>query len=164
MISIMKNCLHIWIDVKEEDVRRYSTMMIRKDLSFGRLHIDELNKGLSANPDAKLAIINTLLRKSSTRKNYSLNNYVCDAEIEEKEDKSLELKSRNNDIPRIQTYQDTIPIDFRIRKTTTNMEINGLRHNTRTLRRCDIYNKSTSRLLRTHVQLQKSTNTSATTH
>ena len=110
MISIMKNCLHIWIDVNEEDVKRYSTMMIRKDLSFGRLHISELTKGLSANPDAKLIMIKALLRTSSTRKNYRLNNYACDDEIEEMKDRFLEQESRNNDISGIQTYQDTAPI------------------------------------------------------
>ena len=93
-VSTMKNCLHLWLDVNEEDVKRYSTVMIREDLNFCRLHIDELTRGLEADPDAKIAVINILLRTSSTRKS-CLNNYACDDEGEEMKDRFLELQPKS---------------------------------------------------------------------
>lgn len=76
MISMMKNSLHIWLDVNEDIVRRYSTVLLRRDLNFGRIHIDELNNN-SGDADEKISTINKLLCTSKVRKNYQ-QNYAVD--------------------------------------------------------------------------------------
>ena len=76
MISMMKNSLHIWLDVNEDIVQRYSTVLLRRDLNFGRIHIDELNNN-SGNADEKISTINKLLCTSKMRTNYE-QNYAVD--------------------------------------------------------------------------------------
>jgi len=69
MITLMKKCVHIWLDVDEEIVRRHSTTLLRRDLNFGRIHIEEL----SGNPDDKISTLHKLLRTSMrTEQNYAV--------------------------------------------------------------------------------------------
>lgn len=86
-ITTMKNCFHLWLDVNEEIVKRYSTVLVRKDLNFGRMHINELRK-TSGDADAKMWTVNTLLRTSSFRTNYQ-QNYGVDDEIDEMKERFL---------------------------------------------------------------------------
>lgn len=77
MITSIKNCLHIWLDVNEEIVRRYSTILPRKDLRFGRINIEEL----SGNAEDKISTLYTLLHASRRiRVNYQ-QNYSVDDEL-----------------------------------------------------------------------------------
>ena len=88
IISFMKNSLHIWLDVNERDVKRYSTLMIRKDLKFGRIHVDELAMDSGRDCDARVSLIRSLIQKASpwTAK---LNNYACDEEARDMEQRYL---------------------------------------------------------------------------
>ena len=83
----MRNSLHIWIDVNEKDVKRKSTILLRRDLNFGRIHIDELTQDPFKDSDAKVVMICNLLltsaRRLNTVNNYAVNNYAVDDEIDE---------------------------------------------------------------------------------
>ena len=45
---MMKNVLHIWMDVDEPTVKRHSTILLRKDLNFGSITYQDL---VTAQPD-----------------------------------------------------------------------------------------------------------------
>ena len=89
----MKNCLHIWLDVTEDDVRRYSTALLRRDMSFSRIHVDQLYKGLgcSLDADSKISeLYSVLLTKTNVRAN-TFNNYAVDDEIDEMKRRFMEV-------------------------------------------------------------------------
>ena len=75
-ITLMRNCLHLWVDVDIYTVRRFSTTLLREDLNFGRIHIDDLNKN-HENADERLSKVIELLHTSRNRTNFQ-QNYAVD--------------------------------------------------------------------------------------
>ena len=68
---MMKNVLHIWMDVDEQTVKRHSTILLRKDLNFGSITYQDL---ITAQPDRCEQLVadsigkyRTLLADSSVR-------------------------------------------------------------------------------------------------
>lgn len=90
LITTMKNCVHVWLDVNEDEVRRYSTILLRKDLNFARITVDELvNDVGKSSSDSQILLIKSLLMKMNTKSN-SLSNYAVDDEVEDMRVKYLE--------------------------------------------------------------------------
>jgi len=94
MITTMKNCVHVWLDVNEDDVRRYGTVLLRTDMNFGRVTLNDLlnnnNNNNNKSADSQISMLNSLLMKTSIKTN-SLNNYAVDDEIDEMRERFLKM-------------------------------------------------------------------------
>lgn len=105
-IVLSKNCLHIWLDVTEDDVKRYSKALLRTNGPFRRISASELRA--KSDPVDMVKKIHSLIMYGNAHGDANiLNNYAVDDEVDEMRTNFLRLHASTT----IETLQSSIPTE-----------------------------------------------------
>jgi len=84
IVTSLKSCLHIWLDVNENDIKRHSNILLRKDQNFGRIYFHELTSIPEPSQNVEtLTILRSFLFTNNRSNCNTLNNYAVDDEVDE---------------------------------------------------------------------------------
>ena len=83
-ITSFRKCLHVWLDLNEDDVKSRSLKLLSTRRSFRRLRVEELTLGLpwSDNTQCIDKVFSLLVDTDSNTEYDGLNNYAIDDEEE----------------------------------------------------------------------------------